>query len=261
LKGITLLELLRFYAEAYVSLAKDLLDLQVCLQLDQAGSGETTEDSHIKISLETAVMQCRLIGLQVSAKHAEELLGKLKRRALTDEDVKALHENIERELSCQFFVGIPPSRVEAFTKSLEGWEEIGNKFPTAIEDIEEMSKCYALCRYSAAVFHSLMVAEHGLVYLGKVLGVTDPKEGWDASSKKLASIVQDGHTRNSTGLDFAFLEQVNASVQVMKLAWRNKVNHATGKPIVMGGGFAPYVTEEIISATRSFVRLLTEGLK
>jgi hypothetical protein len=106
-----------------------------------------------------------------------------------------------------------------------------------------------------------MVAEHGLVYLGKVLGVTDPKEGWDASSKKLASIVQDGHTRNSTGLDFAFLEQVNASVQVMKLAWRNKVNHATGKPIVMGGGFAPYVTEEIISATRSFVRLLTEGLK
>lgn len=212
------MELLRFYAETYVSLAKDLLDLQVCLQLDQADDKPTTDAKHISSSLENAAIQCRLIGLQVSAKHAEELLKKVKNRDVTDADVKALHENIERELGCQFFVGIPTSRVEAFTKSLEGWEAIGDKFPTAIEDIEEMSKCYALCRYSAAVFHSLMVAEHGLVFLGKILGVTDPKEGWDASSKKLASIIQAGHAQNSTGLDFAFLEQVNASVQVMKLA-------------------------------------------
>src|SRR5260370_36038779 len=105
-----------------------------------------------------------------------------------------------------------------------------------------------------------MVVEHGLVYLGKIVGVTDPKEGWNASAKTLASIVQEGHSKNSIGLDFGFLEQVNECVQVMKFAWRNKVNHATGKPIVMGGGFAPYVTEEIISATRSFLRLLTEGL-
>jgi hypothetical protein len=261
LKGKTLLELLRFYAEAYVALAKDLLDLQLCLQMDAEGNKEATEVAHIKTSLEIATVQCRSIGLQVSALHAEELLRKLGREALADSDVKALHENIERELSCQFFVGIPASRVEAFTKRLEGWEEIGIKFPAATDDIEEMSKCYALSRYSGAVFHSLMVAEHGLVYLGKILGVTDPKEGWDASSKKLASIVQEGHAKNLTRLDFRFLEQVNASVQVMKLAWRNKVNHATGKPIVMNGGFAPYVTEEIISATRSFLRLLAEGLK
>lgn len=260
MKGITLLELLRFYAEAYVALAKDLLDLQVCLQIDESGDKQT-EAKHILTSLEVAVTQCRLIGLQVSALHAEELIQKLERESLTSENVKALHENIERELSCQFFVGIPSDRVEAFTKSLAGWEAIGDKFPMAIEDIEEMSKCYALSRYSACVFHSLMAVEHGLVYLGKLLGVTDPKEGWDASAKKLANIVQDGYAKNSTGLDFGFLEQVNASVQVMKLAWRNKVNHATGKPIVMGGGFAPYVTEEIISATRSFLRLLAEGLK
>jgi hypothetical protein len=106
-----------------------------------------------------------------------------------------------------------------------------------------------------------MVAEHGLVYLGKILGVTDPKEGWDASSRKLANIVQAGHPKNSTGLDFNFLEQTNACVQVMKHAWRNKVNHATGKPIIMCGGFAPYVAEEIISATRGFLRSLTEGIK
>jgi hypothetical protein len=260
LAGVSLLELLRFYAESYVSLAKDLLDLQVCLQLDKSDSGEKTEVRHIRTSIEVAIVQCRLIGLQVSALHAEELLAKLGRESLTDADVKALHENIERELSCQFFVGIPVSRVGSYTNSLIGWEEIADKFPFATEDIEEMNKCYALCRYSASAFHSLLVVEHGLVALGKLIGVTDPKEGWDASCRKLKEIVDAGRNHNTTSLDFSFLEQLNSSAQAMKFAWRNKVNHATGKVIVMGGGFASHVTEEIIVATRSFMRRLLEGM-
>jgi hypothetical protein len=45
----------------------------------------------------------------------------------------------------------------------------------------------------------------------------------------------------------------------MKLAWRNKVNHATGRPIVMSE-FMPEVAEEIIMASRGFMRRLAEGL-
>jgi hypothetical protein len=138
--------------------------------------------------------------------------------------------------------------------------DITKRFPAATEDIEEMNKCYALCRYSASVFHSLLVMEHGLVALGKLLGVTDPKEGWDASCKKLEAIVKAGRNANPTELEFEFIEQVNVCIQTIKLAWRNKVNHATGKPVVMHGGFAPYVAEETIAATRSFMRRLAEGL-
>jgi hypothetical protein len=134
------------------------------------------------------------------------------------------------------------------------------KFPSATEDVEEMNKCQALCRYSAAVFHSLLVVEHGLIALGKLIGATDHKEGWDASCKKLAEIVNAGYSKNTTGLNFNFLEQVNACIQTMKLAWRNKVNHASGKPIVMYGTFSPDVTDDIISASRSFLRRLIEGI-
>lgn len=258
--GASLLELLRFYAENYVRLSKELLDLQLALHIDEE-RGTVTEQFKrgIRANLELAKVNCERIGLKVSVKHADDLLLALQTDLITHHDIKAFHETIERELSCHFFVGIPERHVDAFCKSLTGWEDIAKAFPLATEDIEEMNKCFALCRYSAAVFHSLLVVEHGLVALGDRIGATDPKEGWDASCKKLAAIVEAGRNTNTTGLSFNFLEQINTCIQAIKLAWRNKVNHATGKPIVMGGGFAPYVAEDTISATRSFMRRLCEA--
>lgn len=259
---VSLLELLRFYAETYVQITKNLFDLQVCAQIEQAeGNLEAETKQRIGIVLPLVKSHCEEIGLHVSAKHAQDLIMKLERDDLDDHDLEALNETIQRELSCRFYVGISEDRKEAFCESLKGWEVILNPFPEATEDIEEMNKCYALCRYSAAVFHSLIVMEFGLVALGKLIGVTDPKEGWDASCRRLETIIKEGRSKNSTGLDFGFLEQVNVCIQSIKQAWRNKINHATGKPLVMQSNFAPYVAEEIIAATRSFMRRLADGLQ
>ena len=256
------MELLRFYAESYVKLAKTLHDLYVTVYISESSNEKLNQDDRAgaTAALFGAKILADGIGLQVCSKHIGQVMEAVNEHSLTSHEVKALQDNIERELSCLFFVGIPANRIEAYTKSLNGWEDISREFPLATEDIEEMSKCYALCRYSAAVFHSLLVVEHGLVRLGRRLGVTDPKEGWDASTRKLAQVVSEGHAKNITGLEYGFLEQLNAAVQAMKFAWRNKVNHATGKPIVMGGGFAPYAAEDIISATRNFMRQVAEGL-
>jgi hypothetical protein len=260
---VTLLELLQFYAENYVHLAKELYDLQLCLYADELSGDQAKKQdtlSGAKLTLVSAAKHCDALGLQVSLRHVYELIEDAKEGGLLSGDVKALHQNIERELSCRFFVGIPEDRKSAYCESLKGWEDIIEKFPSATEDVEEMNKCLALCRYSAAVFHSLLIVEHGLVALGQMLGVTDPKEGWDASCRKLETVVKAGRATNSTGINFEFLEQLNGCVQAMKFAWRNKVNHATGKPLVMAGGFAPYVAEEIISTTRGFMRRLAEEL-
>jgi hypothetical protein len=267
--GVCLLELLRFYAEAYVGIGKELLDLEVCRQVDASENegkglpGDVLDDDSQQDALqviENAKKGFEKLGLKVCVLHANELLYSIHSGSLDMRDVRALHHNMDRELSTHFFVGVPESKKDLYCNPKKGWEEILAKFPSATEDTEEMNKCYALCRYSAAVFHSLLVVEHGLIALGKLLSVTDPKEGWDASCKKLASVVNAGHSQNSTGLNFAFLEQVNACIQTMKLAWRNKVNHASGKPIVMYGSFSPDVTEDIIAASRSFLRRLIEGI-
>jgi hypothetical protein len=210
--------------------------------------------------LKFSKQQCARINLQVCVKHAEELLQSAESGMLGAKEIVALKQNVVRELSCQYFVGIAPERQGVFENGRKDWEDVLSNFPDATDDVEEMNKCYALCRYPAAVMHSLMVVEHGLVVLGPRIGATDPKEGWDASCRQLERVIKAGRGMNTTGLDFDQLDQLNTCIQVMKTAWRNKINHATGKPILLHGGFAPDVAEEIISSSRGFMRRLATVL-
>jgi hypothetical protein len=135
-------------------------------------------------------------------------------------------------------------------------------FPEIADDVEEMNRCRAFGRDAASVFHVLLVVEYGLIDLGKFLRVTDPKQGWDATSKTLAKILSDGRkvAPRYVQRHWDFLELVNKDMQSMKLAWRNKVNHAANKLVVITSDFKPQVAEKIITACHGFMLLLaTEG--
>ena len=166
------------------------------------------------------------------------------------------------ELATKLSFQLPSTKKKWFESPTSGWEQIIGRFPDTVTEIEEMNRCFALSRYPAAVFHSLMVVETGLIVLGNAIGVTDPKLGWDATSKKLADLIQGGHTKypSSLPMTFSICEQINQSVQTMKHAWRNKINHVAGKLFVMRSDFAPDVAEEIIFATRGFMRRLADNL-
>jgi len=45
-------------------------------------------------------------------------------------------------------------------------------------------------------------------------------------------------------------------VEALKSAWRNKIDHAQGRLILMAVDFTPDIAEEIIIASRSFMRRL-----
>jgi hypothetical protein len=171
----------------------------------------------------------------------------------------SLLKTIERELATRVFVSIPYERRKRFSQPVHGWEAIIESFPSAQEDIQEMNKCYALSRYTAAVFHSLLVVEHGLIKLGHQIGVDDPKPGWDATYKRLGWLLSN-RSSIPAELDSNFLEQTKARLDSMKLAWRNKVNHAAGKLLVEKTGFTDVSAEEVVVACRSFMRHLAEGL-
>jgi hypothetical protein len=49
---------------------------------------------------------------------------------------------------------------------------------------------------------------------------------------------------------------MNTQVQAMKFAWRNKVNHVDGKLVVIKPEFTPDMAEEIMMASRGFMRRL-----
>ena len=166
------------------------------------------------------------------------------------------------ELETKLFLQLPHSRRDYFDTPRNGWEEIIGRFPDTATDIEEMSKCFALSRYAGCVFHSLLVVEVGLIELGKELGVTDPKSGWDATCNKMKQLVEGGHAKYPTAerVTYSGLEQINNCAQMMKLAWRNKVNHAANRLVVIKPDFAPDVAEEIMTSSRGFMRRLMEEL-
>jgi len=178
------------------------------------------------------------------------------------ENVLVMIEDIQRrmqdELSLILFFKLPADKKKYFDDPRDGWAEVIDRFPDATSDIVEMAKCFALSRFSGAAFHSLLIVEIGVIELGSYIEVTDPKRGWDSTTKKLKALVDGGHNGLPAKLSgqYAFLEQVNQCVQAMKHAWRNKVNHADGKLVVLRSDFAPDTTEEIMMASRAFMRRL-----
>ncbi len=251
------MELLRFYADHFARLNRYLADLSQLSPVRLELTPETREQ--IAESLEDVRHDLAALDLKVCTKQAEDLLQTLKSRFLTGEEIFSLQETLIRELGTRIFLVVASDRCSYFAEPTKKWPEIIKTFPDAQEDIEEMNKCFALSRYTAAVFHSLLVVEHGLIKLGHHIGVTDQKPGWDATYKRVDKLLNDRSVIPAT-LTFNFLEQTKARLDSMKLAWRNKVNHAAGRLIVERTGFTDVSAEEVIIACRSFMRHLAEGL-
>lgn len=97
-----------------------------------------------------------------------------------------------------------------------------------------------------------------LIALGKIIGAADPQTGWNATTNKLKNILatkypdrtpfQQQHTQ--------FLGQISATIEALKSAWRNKISHAQDKLVLLTSDFTPDVAEEILFASRSFMRRL-----
>jgi hypothetical protein len=270
-KLVTLLEILRAYAEAYVSGVHALTLVQCTIITGQKEGRNLREDplllGRLHSHLATLLPYCD--HLPMTEKKVKELLEML------DSPERTAHWNqlelnfltatadiisrLKDELGLILFFRIPVEKKKYFDNPLSGWEETIGRFQDAVGDIEEMSKCFALSRYAAAVFHSTQVIEHGLIALGNFLQVTDPKSGWTAVSNELDKIVV--KTKHQDRSEFhkqhlAFLEQMHGVVIPLKSAWRNKISHAHGRLVLMTSDFSPDVAEEIMIASRSFMRRL-----
>jgi hypothetical protein len=170
---------------------------------------------------------------------------------------------IEDELSLRSLFALPPSRSEYFDEPRNGFDEVIGRFPDAVMDVEEMRKCFALSRYAGCVFHSVQVIEHGLIEVGKWLpNLRDPKSGWTAVCNELSRIIKSERGKLSPfeREHFSFIEQLTGTIEPLKNAWRNKISHAQGRLVVLSPDFAPEIAEEIMLATRGFMRRLANDL-
>jgi hypothetical protein len=200
---------------------------------------------------------------KVSAGKLSEVLGRNDCKWSDLKDLcKELQGRLIDETDERVFFTLTPRESEFYEQPRKGWEPAITRFPGIVDDVEEASKSWALSRYAAAVFHSVQIVEVGLIDLGSFLKVNDPNSGWTAVALALRKVINTSHKERSQfeRRNFGFLEQVQGTVEGLKNAWRNKISHAGGRLVIMSKEFSPEVAEEILYATRGFMRRLAEGL-
>lgn len=219
-------------------------------------------------NLDDLALRCKAIGLRGSADSITEFRNSLSsKRGPTYERVGwhlgEIAKGIEREMRRALFLYVPQQRATFYTEPLKGWEPVLQRFKKATEDIEEALKCFALDRYGGAVFHMMLVAERGALEIANFIGTDDAKPGWRTATLALERITQRTEYRKLPTKEqqyFGLFEQVLPLMLSMQRAWRDKISHADNRLMLLSGDFQAYVAEEIISATRAFMRRLAEDL-
>ena|ERR1022692_738142 len=263
-KAVSLVEILRSYADVYAA-TSFWLGFNVQSLTNQAPDA-ATRDVIIK-ELKRLQSECARVKLEMTLLLLDEVIPHVERESTSNDLLQRMLSDVcstlQRELHLQFFVRIRPDQRRQFENPFSGWRKIIKRFGVISRDVEEMNKCFALCRYTAAIFHSLQVAELGAIELGDCIGVTDPKKGWGPTERKLRELVKGGHTAFPSDLPvtFDFVEQMQREIESLTLAWRNKVDHAANRLVIIPNtDFTPDISEHIIGAMRIFMLRLMEGM-
>jgi hypothetical protein len=270
-KVVSLLEIMRAYAEAYVTGTQALTLVEGTIDKMQHEKNDIRNDAPFMNRLQGHLAQllahCEHLPMTaIKIKNLLQTIANLEQTSTWTQtelnfmtEISEVLSRLRDELSLNLFFKLPLEKKKHFDHPYTGWEEVIARFGDVIVDIEEMSKCFALSRYAATVFHSVQIIEGGLIHLGMFLKVKDPKSGWTAVAGELDKIVVKtiyNHLPDYQQKCFPFLEQMHAVTIALKSAWRNKISHAQGRLNLMTSDFSPDVTEEIVIASRSFMRRL-----
>ncbi|MGC2755473.1 hypothetical protein [Candidatus Binatus sp.] len=235
---------------------------------DRQAIAEEEERTALANDLSLIESSCRSIGLHHSADFIDEFRPNLLnfynqiKSSEIDSKFEEISSSIAREMNRTLFMYLPRERARYYLEPLKDWESVTDRFTDTIHDIEEAAKCFACDRFDGAVVHMMLVAEFGALEVGKLLELNDPKLGWPRVSKELKRITSADFPKLSPieQKHFPLLEQISPLMLAMQNAWRHKVSHAGNRLVLLKGEFQPFVAEEIIFATRAFMRRLATDL-
>jgi hypothetical protein len=258
-----LLELLRLYTHNFIRVINCIAQVSTALSVNESQSIRRDLVISALGLLDGIKPQMEAAGLKDTVSQTERLQARWNEyqdySVFSVQCAELLHR-LEDELKSRVLLIISEDVQALYEKPRFGWEECILRFPQTVDNIDEMNQCFALSRYAASVFHSLLIAETGLIELGPHIGVTDGKTGWDATCNKLAGICEAGYKKYMGQIPFNSIEQINQCMQSMKMAWRNRVYHEAGRLVVLNPDFTERQAHEIIMATRSFMRWLAKEI-
>jgi hypothetical protein len=210
---------------------------------------------------------CEYLELPASALGCEDFIKLLKRKdpPVLHKDVqplfRELNKRIEAELKAHVYLCIPSGQSLFLKNPLDEWGDTITAFPSIRYDIEEASKCLALQRNTAVVFHLMRVMGAGVKALGESLNepTLDASHNltWDNVLRRCAKESEKEFKDMSPvwQSDKQFFATATAKLYAVKDAWRNPNAHE------IGDKYTSEETLDIYRTIRSFMRQLATKLK
>lgn len=175
-------------------------------------------------------------------------------------DLSDISRTFMRECSLVTLLSLEPKELGYYnpTRPLFG-PNVATKFQTtAAFEIDEAAKCLALGRPTAAVFHLMRLMEIGIRAVSRCLGIPDPtrpaERNWGYILREikndLAARGGNAPTKTwTTAGDGEFFEGAYASLDAVRVAWRNTTMHVERK-------YTDDEAEHIFVAVRGFMSQL-----
>lgn len=206
--------------------------------------GDFTADAERLVAiapiLSEAEVVCRAIGFVESLETVEiakawfHEKNKQRTGSAIENELRHIRHAIVKELQKRKFISVLPDRVHLFKQPHLFGEPVHQAFPSARYDIEEAGNCLAIEANTAAVFHLMRVAEHGLRALAYDRRVKIPKgkvidlATWEEIIRQLevAEHAISGYPKtNAREAQFVFYHGAMMEVRAFKNVWRNRYMH------------------------------------
>jgi hypothetical protein len=155
------------------------------------------------------------------------------------------------ELDARYLYGVDSSKA-AYIESNQFSSSVGERFPDAIEDMDEAARCFAFERPTACIFHLMRVTEHGLKAFADLLEIKDHAPTWEPIIRKIDDELKAPYKDRKYKGNQDFLANASTHLHAVKVAWRNKTMHVE-KINTMEHA------KEVYDATCGFMRYLAEN--
>jgi hypothetical protein len=196
--------------------------------------------------------KCQSLGLDSALAQIARIRRELKAdcpvpefRRMIDDLIVRIHD----QLNLRLFLFVPTERAKFYSGQQLFGADVEVKFPDASYDISEAGKCLAVNRSTATVCHLMRVLDVGLKALANHLTATiDTDQPWGRILPQVDAAIQ---ARSLTGVNVDDLNKVHASLNAVRVAWRNSAMHCKDK-------YTEEEAEEIFNACKTFMRLLAQ---
>jgi hypothetical protein len=229
---VTLLELLNFYADAFCEFCRLSGCTETALKLGAGGPIAELPELLQRILPSLQEFADRA-GMDLASIRIRELLGAIEGKQCSPRAITEMYAELTSRISDYFetrlALMIPARQQSYWNEPLAGWEAIIERFP-AQDHIEEASRCLALNRSTACVYHLMAPVQMVLESISKRLGakLNPHTDTWNGIISKIELAMKDkakAMPKPKWKAQESFYAELISDIRHVKNAWRNDTMH------------------------------------